>query len=321
MIEFIYKRILQSVLVIFLISVIAFSIIDFAPGDPALALYGGEAQQLTPAERVRINHNFGFDRPLVERYAHWFTQVLHGNLGISYREGRLVSLILAERLPNTILLFGVSFFLIVVLALYLGLKGGFNPGSGWEKILSAGSIIFSSIPSFWLGIFSIMFFSVFLQVLPSSGVESIHDGGDLLDRICHLILPVMVMVVTHVGLYARFIQEQVRVELKKYYVLTAKANGLAAKFIKLGVLRNACIPFLNYLGLTIPGFFGGSIIIESLFAWSGLGQLNVKATLTRDYPLLMGSVLISGTLVVTCIFLTDLGTLILNPKLRRELNQ
>jgi peptide/nickel transport system permease protein len=318
--RFIMQRIYQCIIVLVFISAISFTVINLAPGDPALALYGGEAQQLTPAERAKINHNFGMDRPIWERYFRWFFQVVHGNLGVSYREGRRVTTILKERIPNTLILFSASMLLIIITAITLGLKGGLSPGSGWDRGLSAASVIFTSIPAFWFGILCVMFFSVYLQILPSSGIESLRDGGGYFDRLKHLILPALVMASTHAGLYARFIQEEVKEEINSYYVLIAKANGLAGKYLRQGILKNALIPFINYLGVTIPGFFGGSIIIESLFSWPGLGQINVKATMTRDYPLLMGSILLSGILVVICILLADIALLILNPKLRRQVH-
>jgi peptide/nickel transport system permease protein len=318
--RFIMQRILHGSMALILLSVVSFVVINLAPGDQALAIFGNEAQQLTAAERAQINRNFGMNRPVGERYVRWLWQVFHGNLGVSYREGRQVWLILKERLPNTLLLFGAAMSIIISGAIGLGLKGGLAPGSVWDRGLSAVSVILASVPAFWLGILCVMVFAVYLRILPSSGLESLRDGGGFWDRLQHLILPAVVMAATHVGLYARFIQEQVKEEFHQYYVMAQRANGLARKYLRRGILKNALPPFINYLGATIPGFFGGSIIIESLFAWPGLGQISVKATMTRDYPLLMGSILLSGILVVISILLTDIALLILNPKLRRQVH-
>lgn len=314
----ILKRFLQGLIVLWFVSIISFVIINAAPGDPALALFGNEAQKLTDAERTKINNSYGMDKPVAIRYLKWMERLAHGDMGISYREGRKVTEILSERLPNTLLLFSGSILIILVFSITLGINGGLKEASLWDKGLSVASILLSSIPAFWLGILCILFFSVYLGVLPSSGIENLRDGGDIADRLKHLVLPVLIMASTHIGLYARFIQERIKDENKSYYVLVAKANGMNNRFIVGGILKNAIVPYINYLGITIPAFFGGSIIIESLFSWPGLGQLSVKATVTRDYPLLMGSIMITGIIVVLSILATDIASLILNPQLGRS---
>ena len=158
----------------------------------------------------------------------------------------------------------------------------------WDKGLSTVSIATSSIPAFWLGILFISFFAVKLGVLPSSGTGDIGGEGGFWDKLRYLIMPATVIILTHVGIYARFLQESIKVESRNYYVTVARANGVAEREIRKGILRNASIPYLNYIGMTIPSFFGGSIIVESLFSWAGLGQLTVKAVVTKDFPLLDG---------------------------------
>jgi len=316
--RFILGRVAQGLVVLIFVSVISFAIINAAPGDPALALFGGQAQRLTSAERIRINNTFGVDKPITERYLKWAAQMVKGDLGVSYREGRKVIDILRERLPNTLILFSSSMTLIIVFSILLGLKGGLHEASLWDKGLSVASIIFSSIPAFWLGIIGILVFSVYFHILPSSGTESLRAGGDFVDRLKHLILPTIVMASAHIGLYARFIQEKIKEENKLYYVQVARANGMEERYLVKGILKNAIVPYINYLGITIPGFFGGSIVIESVFSWAGLGQLSVKATTTRDYPVLMGCIMLAGIIVVTSLLITDILSLLVNPKLRRQ---
>jgi peptide/nickel transport system permease protein len=314
---YIIKRLFQGLFVLFLVSMISFTIINTAPGDPALALFGNDAQKLTNVERERINHTFGVDQPAAIRYLKWAGQMMKGDMGVSYREGRKVFDILVERLPNTLLLFSCSIVLITLFSILLGIKGGHQEESLWGKAISIASIVFSSIPVFWFGILCMMFFSVYLHLLPSSGTESLQGGG-WLDKLLHLILPVLVMTVVHVGIYGRFIQEQMKEESRKYYVQLARANGMKETYLVKGMLKNALLPYIQYLGMTIPSFFGGSIVIESLFSWAGLGQLSVKAAMTRDYPLLMGCTMMTGTVVIICILLTDLLSFVLNPMLRRD---
>jgi peptide/nickel transport system permease protein len=192
-----------------------------------------------------------------------------------------------------------------------------RPGSLLDRGLSVFSIASSSIPAFWLGILFIYVFSVTLGILPSSGTRSLGGDGGFGDKMKHLIMPAAVIVLTHVGLYARFLQESVKSEVGSYYVMTARANGVEEREIRQGVLRNAFIPFLNYLGVTIPSFFGGSVIVEALFSWAGLGQLLVKSVMVKDYPLLMGSIMLTGLIVVISLFVIDVLMYMLDPKLRK----
>ena len=316
-VKWIGKRMMMGIVVLLIVSFLSFFIMHLAPGDPATAFYGGNAQTLNAAEKERISRVFSLDRPVIEQYGAWLSETVNGNLGYSYKEGRPVSTILLERLPNSLLLFGVTIFFIIVGSILIGTIAGMKQGSVWDKGLSTFSIATSSIPTFWLGILFISFFSVKLGLLPSSGTGDIGGEGGLLDKLRHLIMPAAVIILTHVGIYARFLQESIKVENRSYYATVARANGVDEREIRKGVLRNASIPYLNYIGMTIPSFFGGSIIIESLFSWAGLGQLTIKAVVTKDFPLLMGGILLTGILVVVSLFIIDMIMYALNPKLRR----
>ncbi|WP_251860185.1 ABC transporter permease [Clostridium sp. Marseille-Q2269] len=315
--RYIFKRLGQGILIIFFLSIISFLIINAAPGDPAVAIYGGKADRLNNVERSRIIKNYGLDRPLIERYIKWTGEMIKGDMGISYIEGRPVSEILKEKVPNTMVLFINSIFLISLISIILGLKAGFNEGSIWDKLLSVLSIVFYSIPPFWLALIFILVFSVYGGLLPSSGNMSVDGDGSFLDVAKHAILPISVIVITHVGAYSRFIQEKVKEENRSYYAMVARANGSLENNIRRGITKNALIPFINYLGITIPTFFSGSVMIETVFSWPGLGMLTVKAANSRDYPLLMGAIFITGVLVVLCMIVTDIIEIILNPHLRK----
>ncbi|KZL92043.1 ABC transporter permease [Clostridium magnum] len=316
--RFIAKRIFQGIVVIFSLSILSFAIINAAPGDPATALYGPLADRLTTEERARINRNYGVDRPVTERYIKWTNNMIKGDLEVSYLEGRKITDILKERIPNTLMLFLNSITLILIFSLILGLKAGFNEGSLWDKFISGISVIFYSIPSFWLALLFIIIFSVQFGFLPSSGNKSISGEGGIVDTARHLIMPVSVMVIAHVGAYARFIQEKVKEESNSHYVTAARSNGMEEKKLMKGIIKNALVPFINYLGITIPGFFGGSVMIETVFSWPGLGMISVKAANSKDYPLLMGTIFITGVMVVLSIIITDILELSINPSLRKQ---
>lgn len=273
---------------------------------------------LSAAEKERISRTFALDRPLVVQYGAWLMETVQGNLGMSAKEGRPVSAILAERVTNTLLLVGVSLFFIVTGSILLGMEAGMKPNSLLDRGLSSFSIASSSIPAFWLGILFIYLFSLKLGLLPSSGMQSIGGSDDFFDKGRHLVMPAAVIVLTHVGVYARFLQDSVKLEMRSYYVKTARANGVEEREIRSGVLRNALIPYLNYLGMTIPSFFGGSVIVETLFSWAGLGQLMAKSVMMKDYPLLMGGIMLTGVIVVVSLFVIDVLMFILDPKLRKR---
>lgn len=317
-VKWIGKRMMLGILVLFILSFLSFFIMHASPGSSATAYYGGNAQMLSNAEKERISRTFALDRPLVVQYGAWLKETVQGNLGLSAKEGRPVSAILAERLPNTLLLVGVSLFFIVIGSVWLGMEAGMRSGSLLDRGLSSFSIASSSIPAFWLGILFIYLFSLKLGILPSSGMQSIGGSDDFFDKVRHLIMPAAVIVLTHVGVYARFLQDSVKLEMRSYYVKTALANGVEEREIRSGVLRNALIPYLNYLGMTIPSFFGGSVIVETLFSWAGLGQLMAKSVMVKDYPLLMGGIMLTGVIVVVSLFVIDVLMFILDPKLRKR---
>lgn len=317
MTSYIVKRILQGGAVLFFISIISFFIMNAAPGSPATAFYGTQAQKLTDEELERINETLGLEQSVIDRYGSWISNMANGDFGNSYRDGRPVIEILQDRIPNTLLLISISIVLIILLSVLIGVKAGTKESTFWGRGLSIFSIFTASIPTFWFAILCIFLFSVTFGILPSSGVSSVGGGG-FLDRASHFVLPCFVIVFTHVGIYARFLQEKIKEEQQSYYVQVARANGVKESIITLGVLKNSFGPYINYLGMTIPAFFGGSYIVEMIFAWYGLGELTIKATVTRDYPLLMGTVLVSGTIVVVIMLIIDLISLWFNPRLRRK---
>ena len=313
---YILKKLFTTIVFFIFISIIAFTLINKSPGNPAVIIYGGEANKLTQTEKEKIAKILGTDGSVISRYLDWVKYILKGDMGISYREGRSVLRIILEKLPNSVALFFCSIGGIIILSLILGIRGGIKNSVIFDKGLSFLNIISCSVPPFWVGILLIWLFSVKNLWLPSSGTEDILFGGNLIDKIRHMILPVAVIVITHAGIYARFLQEKIREEKKSYYVRVAEANCVRQGFIIYGILKNAIASYMNYILVSIPGFLGGSIIIESLFSWSGLGQLLLTASKSKDYPLVMGCVIFLSGVVLIGTFLADLVLVAVNPKLR-----
>lgn len=317
MIKFLIHRIVQGMVTLLFLSLISFAIFQVTPGDPAYTIYGTDSQFLTESERIRINEQFDYHQPFISKFISWGREVFTGNLGYSNRQGRPVKEIISESLPNTLLLFSTSIFIILFASIFLGIKAGQHPDSLWDRGLTLMSITVSSIPAFWIGIVCIFIFSVQLNWLPSSGTGDLFSNDGAYNKIKYLLMPAFVLSFSHIGIYARFLQEQYKEEAKQPYVLVLKANGVKESFIVRGIIKKALSPYIQYIGVTIPSFFGGSIIIESLFNWAGIGLLSIQSILTRDYPLLMGSILITGIVVVLTIFITDVIAMMFNPYLRK----
>ena len=320
-IKYITQRTIQGVLILFCISILSFTIMNFAPGDPAVAVFGGQADKIKETDRIRISHNLGLDKPLHERYINWVNEVSKGNLGISFIEGVEVKHILKDKISNSLYLFIFTFLIILILSIIFGVLAGFYENSIWDTGLTYLSIIFHCTPSFWVAIIGIYIFSYKLGMLPSSGSEDLFSNGNFSQRIKHLILPSMTIIITHTGPFARFIQERIKEEKDSYYVLVARTNKVKEKYIIKGILKNALIPFVNYLGMHIPSFIGSFVIIETVFAYSGIGKISTEAIFTKDYPLLMGSVLVTGIIVIVSMLVVDCISFALNPKLRKEMSR
>ena len=221
--RYVLKRLIQSIVVMFIMSICSFALINAAPGEPAAAIYGGQMDKLTQAEKDRINENLGLNQPVVVRYGNWLSEVSRGNFGYSYANGQNVGKMISERMPNTMTLFLSSFILTVVLSIAVGLFAGLHPDSVIDRVITIISITLNGIPSVLVGIILILLFSVVLGWLPSSGVTSMFSDT-LQDRVIHLILPTVTVMFSHIGSFSRFIQEGMKEELDSYYVYVAKPH-------------------------------------------------------------------------------------------------
>lgn len=313
--EYLLKRILQSITVIFLVSVLSFGLIHSAPGDPVNAIYGPKIQEMRPEDRERIRENLGLNRPVPVQYMRWIKGVMAGDLGHSYISGRPVSSTILERLPATVLLAGASSVLIVALSVILGVISGLKRNSTFDHSVTVVSLFLISTPGFWLALMLILTFCVGLKWLPSSGMTGIGTDFSATDLLRHLILPSVVLSFSHIGYYIRFVRAGVWEHSGMDYVWALRARGIKEKtIIYRHILKNSLLPFVNYLGVTIPVMLGGSVVIEFIFAWPGIGQLSVEAAAARDYGVLMGTVLLAGTMVVIGNFITDIICMMLDPR-------
>ncbi|MDR1702513.1 MAG: ABC transporter permease [Sporomusaceae bacterium] len=319
MIGFIIRRILSSLPVLLVISMCAFFLINLAPGDPVAAMYGSKVENMRPEDHARIKENLGLNKPLGVQYLNWLNAVLTGDFGKSYLSGEDVSAIILERLPNTLILNFCSLSLMLVIAIVIGLISAVKQYSLFDYLSAFFAFAFYSVPSFWLALLAILIFSVYLGWFPSAGISSVGKESDLLNRLHHLVLPVLVLSLSHVGAYMRFVRSSLLEVLGQDYMLLAKAKGLYRKEVFFThAFRNAIIPLITYVGMSFSSIIGGAYLVETVFAYPGLGQLTIYAAATRDYPLLMGAVLLTGVFVVTGNLIADILCAWADPRLKVE---
>lgn len=312
------KRVAGVLPQLLLISLLAFLIMKAAPGSPIASLVGGR-EFMSEADYERVARNLGFDQPLIVQYGHWLGNLLQGDFGHSLKDGREISVILWAGVQATLVLAGVSWLVLLVLAIAAGYWAGTRAHTKIDYAVSGVALVSFATPAFWLGLILILIFSVYLDLLPSSGQSTLGRENDLLDYLAHLVLPVACIVLTHVGPYIRLVRGSVRDVLGAEFFKAARARGLSrATLAWRYLLPNALTPFVTWMGLTFPLLVGGTFIVEWVFGWPGIGRIFLQAAIGRDYNLLMAAVLVTGVLVIVGNLLADMLVAWLNPKLRRS---
>lgn len=310
---FFIRRLLQGLLVIFLISVITFFLINLAPGGPSSAV----SFERTAEETEALLRLYGLDKPVVERYISWFTSALTGDLGTSLNQGLPVTTLLAQRTGNTVRLGLTALVLATILGVSLGAVAALYKNRWPDHVVSALSTLGMSVPGFWLGIVMIIVFSVQLGWLPSSGMFTIGKKGAFLDSLRYLIMPAGVLAITLMPNLMRVTRSALLEVLNSDFVRTARAKGLTPRAVIMKhTFKNALVPVLSMLGLVTTVLFSGSVVIESVFGWAGLGRLAIEAANGRDYPVVLGVTLLAGTIVVLVNLLIDALYALVDPRIR-----
>lgn len=295
------KKLLIFVVSIFLLSVIVFYIARLAPGDPLVSYYGDRAEKMTAGERAWAEEKLGLHESITVQYGKWLGQAVRGDFGISYKYKMDVLEVIEGRVGNTLLLGGVGFVLIFVLALLLGILCAWNEERLIDRAICKIGTVTSCIPEFWLSLVLILIFAVELKVLPSSGAYTIGKENDLGDRILHLILPMTVVVLGHLWYYAYLIRNKLLEEVRTDYVLLAKSKGVTGKSVMFRhCVRNIIPTYLSIMAISVPHILGGTYIIETVFSYPGIGTLSYESARYQDYNLLMVICLLSGALVILC---------------------
>jgi len=305
---------------LFLISIISFLAIHAAPNSFFAA--GELNPNMTEEAMAALKAVYGLDKPLFEQYIDWVINIFSLNFGISFVTGQDVSSEILKRLPITLTMNLISLIAVFVISLYLGIKSALNYGKKTDYIIRQISLISFSMPSFYLALLFIIFFSLTLNLFPIAGLHSVEPKNGFLyyiDMAWHLVLPIGVMIFVGLGSMIIYIRSLTLEILKSDYYYFALSRGLKRReLFRYYILPNLFPPIITLLGLSLPGLIGGSVILESIFAIEGMGQLFFMSALSRDYPVIMGILMITAFLTLLGNMTADLILLRLNPYMRRE---
>lgn len=306
MVTYLARRFLTSLLVLFGVSVLVFSIIHLVPGDAVTAILG---RQKVSAERVaELRAQLGLDDPIPVQYARYLGNALRGDLGESIRNYVPVSEAILEQLPSTVALALSALSIALLLGFTMGLVAALNQGSWFDSAIMAVSVSGMSVPTFWLGLLLIMLFSVRLGWFPA--ISNSNSPEDLF-------LPALTLALPEAAVIARMVRASMLDVLGKEYVTVARAKGLYRRRVVFNhAMRNALIPIVTFVGLQMAYLLGGSAIVETMFARQGIGRLAVQAISNRDYPMVQGVVLVVAVSYVLINTFTDVAYTVLNPKIR-----
>ncbi|PLX20004.1 MAG: diguanylate cyclase [Candidatus Muiribacterium halophilum] len=324
MLDYLLRRIMLMIPTLLGITLITFAIIHLAPGDPAELSTGGMMNAESSKKIVmQMRELYGLDKPILVQYIDWLKRLARFDFGDSFApDGRPVAEKILSRLPNTIILNIASILLIYIIAVPIGIFSAVKHNSTTERIIGVFLFMFYSAPGFWVALMLLKYFGVHWGVLPLGGMES--DIYDLMptwtrfwDRVHHLILPTVCLSLGALAGLSRYMRGSMLENIRQDYVRTARAKGLSEfKVIFKHVLRNSLITIVTLFAGILPGLIGGSVIMESIFSWPGVGRLFFTALQMRDYPVIMASTVISATLVLVALLITDLLYSLVDPRIR-----
>ncbi len=310
---FILRRVVSLVPTLLFCTLVTFLLMRVVPGDPIDTMYGMERPD--PDTRAAVAQKLGLDQPLWVQYGRWVGRILAGDLGYSIRAQMPVGRLIAQRLPATLLLAGASLLLAVAIATPLGVLSATRRDTLTDFGGMAAALLALSIPPFVSGLLLVMLFALGLGWLPTTGYAALTSGPAAWLR--HLALPAVTLAGTLIGVVLRLTRSTVLEELGRDYVRTARAKGLAERTtLTFHVLKNALLPVVTLVGLQLSYLLGGTVIVEVVFAWPGIGSLVVDSILARDYPVVQDLVLLSAALVVAVSLIVDLSYAMLDPRVR-----
>jgi len=318
------RRILQTIPILFIISVLLFLMVRSAPGGPLTA--ARRNPNITEEQIQKLEEQLGLNRPLPVQYADWLGDMFRGDMGQSIKFRRPVSEMIGERIPNTLMLVGISFLVTLLIALPVGILSARKPYSPFDYIATTITFMGQSLPVYWLGLGLILIFYVAIKnpvtggpLFPGGGMNTFGKEGNLPDMLWHMVLPVTALSLGWAAWYSRFLRSSLLDVLHEDYIRTARAKGLADRAVYYKhALRNAILPLVTLIALDLPSLFAGALFVETIFSWPGMGRLFWDAARGRDYPVLLGVVMITAVLIVSANILADLAYGLLDPQVKYE---
>ena len=325
MLTYVVRRLLYGVLTFFGITIAIFVLVHSVPGDPVLFYVGSHgASSLSHAVLDEIRHAHHLDEPILQQYGWWLRGIVTFDFGTSFIDHQPVTERIAARLPNTIILNGIAFLVAALIGVPIGLWSAARSGRPIERTSAVAFFLLYSLPSFWVALLLMQFFSVRLNILPLFGMTSdeyldLNGMMKIADRAKHLILPVITLAYAQLALFARFSKSALTEVIRQDYITTARAKGATngAVLWRHG-FRNALIPLITLLGITLPYLISGSVITEQIFQWDGIGRLYFEAILQRDYPTVLGLSVATAVATLVASLLADLLYIAADPRIRLE---
>jgi peptide/nickel transport system permease protein len=308
-----------------LLSIFLFGIVRLMPGGPLAQ--AERNPNVTPEQLALLRARLGLDQPLPIQYVKWIKAfIFEGDWGYSIKFRRPVADMIAERVPATLLLFGVGFVIMLLFAIPIGVYSAIKPYSFFDNLITTFSFAGQSVPVYWLGLILIVIFYLNVQspfgegpLFPSGGMYTVGKEGRLPDLIWHLVLPIAAMTFSWIAWYSRFLRSSMRDTLNEDYIRTARAKGLPLRTVHFRhALRNALLPLVTLIALDLPTVFGGAVFIETIFSWPGMGRLFWDAAKGRDYPILLAVMMIYAALTLLFNLIADVVYGFLDPRIRYD---
>ncbi|HEG1369496.1 TPA: ABC transporter permease [Campylobacter jejuni] len=308
------KRLVFSIFIAFFSTFLCFVLLHFSKGSIA---YANGVNSQSKEFVQRIEQNLGLDKPLLEQYKIWLFKALKGDLGVSFLSGESVLKLIKERIFNTFILGFSALMLLFLLSVFLALLGYYCKESFIDKIITFLAFNFFALPPFVLALLFVLIFGIFWKILPVMGSSDIGFEDDFLNRLEHLILPVLVLVLSHLALFLRIARNFINESFSQIFIQNLYARALREKDIYFLVLKYSLSPIVAYFGGSALSFMMGTYVVESVFAYKGLGSLLFKSIIFKDYPIVLALIFFSVLLAAFFTFLSDIVARILNPRLRR----
>lgn len=317
MFQYILKRLTQAIPLLIGVSIIGFAMMHLAPGGP-LAVYTLNPT-ITAQDIERIKQVFGLDQPLHIQYLKWAWGIFTGNWGTTFFGGRPVLDVIFERMPATFLLMGSGMAVAMLIGMLIGILGAVKRYSVFDYLATTGAMVALSFPTFWFGLMTIFIFALKLRWLPSGGMYTLGGEEGLLDLMTHLILPTVVLALVLVAQWSRYTRSSFLEVIHQDYIRTATSKGLSrGRILFRHAFPNAVAPLIALAGVQLPWLFSGALVTETIFGWPGMGRLFVDALTMKEYPVLMGMVMITAMAVIIGNLLADVINALIDPRIRLE---